>query len=308
MKRSRNRMLPITIALLLLFCSISLPGCSGRKTAFTYIPPNPAPRADAAELKTLAEEAWQRREKTAAAEEALGKYEKAYEANPSDTALAVRRAEAYFFVAEYVMAVKNMKAKTRERYFEQGLAAGERALELHAGFRTVNRETRDEAKALQQLDVAWVPAIFWTYANMVRWREMQNRLRKVGNEQRLEIYRKRLRMLDDEFYYGGVYRLSGELGQGDAQDIPFENAYEKALYLGPDFFSNYRVYVEKYALPKKKISLADSLLKHIANGDPKGLAENKYEQELAANFLKSEQNKLAAETEEKAKRAFKPRY
>lgn len=308
MPRSRNRMLPIIIALLLLSFSISLFNCAGRKTAFTYIPPNPTPDADAAELKMLAEEAWQRRDKTAAAEEALEKLEKAYEANPSDTALAVRRAEAYFFVAEYVMAVKNMKAKTRERYFEQGLSAGERALELHAGFRTVNRETRDEEKALQQLEAAWVPAIFWTYANMVRWREMQNPLRQMGNEQRLEIYRKRLRLLDDEFYYGGVYRLSGSLGQGDADEIPFENAYEKALYLGPDFFSNHRIYAEKYALPKKKTALADSLLKSIVNGDPKGLPENKYEQELAANFLKSEQNKLASETEEKSKRAFKPRY
>ena len=308
MKRSRNRMLPIMTAVLLLLSAALFLSCSGRKTAFTYLPPSPYPEADAAELKKLADDAWQRREKTAAAEEALNKYEQAYAANPADSAVAVRRAEAYFFVAEYVMAVKNIKPKAREQYFEKGLAAGERALELHPGFRTVNRDTRDEEKALQQVGASWAPAVFWTYANMVRWHEMQNPLRQVGSEQRLEIYRKRLRMLDDEFYYGGVYRMSGELGQSDTQEMPFENAYEKALYIGPNFFSNYRIYAQKYAVPKNKTALADSLLQSIVKGDPKGLPENKYEQEIASNFLKSEQLRAAKEKEEKAKRAFTPRY
>ncbi len=308
MIRLRNQMLPIITALLSSLLLVSMPGCSGRKTAFTYLPPKTRTRADAAALKKQADEAWQRRDKTPSAEEALDKYEAAYEANPSDTAVAVQRAQANFFMAEYVMAVKNAKPKAREEYFERGLAAGERALELHAGFREVNRNTRDEEKALQELDQAWVPAIFWTFANMVRWYEMQNPLRQLGNNLRLEVYRKRLRMLNDEFYYGGVYRLSGIIGQGDAEEVRFENAYEKALYLAPDFFSNYRVYAEKYALPKKNYALADSLLKSVVNGDPNGVPENKYEQEIATNLQKKEQSKLAQETTEKPKREFKPRY
>jgi predicted RNase H-like HicB family nuclease len=308
MIRLRNRMLPIITAPLLSFLLISSPGCSGRKTAFTYLPPKTQARADAAELKKQAEQAWQRRDKTASAEEALDKYEAAFQANSGDTAVAVRCAQANFFMAEYVMAVKNAKPRAREHYFERGLAAGERALELHEGFRAVNRDTRDEEKALQELDQAWVPAIFWTYANMVRWYEIQNPLRQLGNNQRLEIYRKRLRMLNDEYYYGGVYRLSGVVGEGDTEEVRFENAYEKALFLAPDFFSNYRVYVEKYALPKKQFTLADSLLKTVVNGNPKGLPENMYEQEISANLQKKEQDKLAQETSEKTKREFKPRY
>lgn len=305
MHRSRNRMLAIITALFLVSTAL-WSSCAGRKTAFTHLPPSTRSSAKAAELKSQADAAWLRRDQTVAAEEALAKYEEAYQADPADTALALRRAEAYFFMGEYVMPVKNVRRKTRERNFEKGLSAGERALELHSGFRTVYRETLDEEKALAQLDPSWTPAVFWTYANMVRWKEMQNPLRKAGNEQRLEIYRKRLRRMDDAFYYGGLYRLSGVLGEGETEELQFENAYEKALYLAPDFFSNYRAYAEKYALPQNKTALADSLLKIVVDGDPKGVPENKYEQEIAANVLAAQQSKLAQK--EESKRAFKPRY
>jgi hypothetical protein len=308
MRRLRNWICPIIDALLLALLLASLPGCSGRNTAFTYLPPKAQSRPDAAALKKQADEAWQLRAKSSSAVQALELYEAAYEANQSDTAVAVRCAEAHFFVAEYVMDVENTKTKVREQYFERGLTAGERALELHEGFRAVNRETRDEAKALLKMDRAWAGAVFWTYANMVRWYELQNPLRRAGNDQRLEIYRKRLRMLNDEFYYGGVYRLSGVIGQGDTEEATFANAYEKALYIAPDFFSNYRIYAVKHALPKKKYALADSLLKSVVTGDPKGLPENMYEQEIAANLLKQQESKISQETEEGSKRAFKPRY
>ena len=308
MKRSLCWSSPPVNALLFLLLSLPWLSCSGRKTAFTYLPPKTESRNNAAELKKLAEEAWQRRGKTAAAEEALQKYKAAYQANPSDTAVAIRLSEAHFFVAEYVMVVKGVKSKEREKCYEQGLSAGERALELHAGFRAVNRETRDEEKALAQLDGTWRAAVFWTYANMARWEDRQNPFRKVGNEQRLEIYRKRVHQLDDEFYYGGVYRISGIIDKGNTVDeVRYESAYEKALAIAPDFFSNHRVFAVKYARPKKQFDLYNEHLNRIASGDPKGVPENMYEQEIAAALLKEEQQKQEAK-EEKPKREFKPRY
>jgi len=295
-----------------LFAAFLLSSCAGRKTAFTYLPPKTHLNENAPELKRQAEAAWQHREKTGSAQEALEKYQAAYDANPSDTTVAIRLAEAYFFVAEYVMLVQNVKSEIRQQYYERGLTAGERALELHADFRAVNRDTRDEEKALEELrGEPWTGALFWTFANMERWDEMQNLLRQTGNKQRLEIYRKRMHSLDDQYYYGGVYRLSGKIDEGGTQEAHYDNAYEKALAnsrAAADFFPNYLEYAVRYAIPKKKGDLARELLDKIAKGDPKGIPENFYAQELASNILKTEEKKLNKQEEKKAKSAFKPRY
>ncbi len=314
--RRRNRRLKTLFARLALAGAFAL-SCSGRPKAFSYVAPDIGPGENAAELRALADNWWQRREDPLNARKALAAYQHAFDADRANVALGVRLAEANFFVAEYVFAPgcdPERNLAPRLELYAQGLSAGERALEAHEEFRITHRQTRDEARALARLDTAKIAAIYWTYANMVRWSQEQNWFRRLGNKQRLEIYRHRLLELNDAYHYGGVYRLGRSMEKNGAIDIASRNAYERAIAIAPNYFANRRIYAQEYAVAKKDRELFERELNDVLQTEaqvlPGAFPENKFEQQIAGALLQPEcLNRLfRIKKEEEPRRVFKPRY
>jgi hypothetical protein len=263
--------------------------CAGRQTAILDRPLRPAqPAANATALQKDAETLWAQRSDPQKARQAVEAYKRAFAANPSKE-IGTRLARAYHFVGYYV----ETAPAAQDSLFGRGAEIGERVLSLHEEFRLKYLKTKDDRRALAALDASWAAAIYWTAANLERWRNLQEWRVRYGNKGRVEIYMTRVRELDPNFYFGAPYRFFGVLPtRGRAPFVDLDDAkreFDKAVGIAPNFLGNKRLYAETYAVKKKDRALFQNLLEQVINGNANALPdiapENKYEQAIAKKML-----------------------
>jgi len=275
---------------LIIIIAILLSGCAGRQIAILERPlPPPKPAANAATLQKDAENLWAQRSDPQKARQALDAFKRAYAVNPNRE-MGTKLARAYHFVGYYIETDPDSQAAR----FLRGVETGERVLSLDNDFRMKYLKTKDDKRALNEVrDASWAAAIYWTAANLEQWTNAQGWRVRYGNKGRVEVYMTRVRELDPNFYFGGVWRYFGTLPtQGRAPFVDLDNAkphFEKAVAVAPDFLANKRLYAETYAVKKKDRALFKKLLDEVAAVNPKQAEkiapENKYEQEMARALL-----------------------
>ncbi len=264
-------------------------GCAGRQTAISERPlPPPQPAANAAKLQKDAETLWTQRGEPLKARQALAAWQRAYAAHPNREN-GTKLTRAYHFVGYYI----ETDPDSQTAHFLRGLETGERVLSLNNDFRMTYLKTKDDKRSLAVLDRAWVPALYWTAANLEQWNERQPWGVRYGNKGRVELYMTRVRELEPDYYYGGPYRYFGVLPtRGRAPFVDRDDAkraFEKAVESAPNFLGNKRLYAETYAVKKKDRALYARLLNEVVAAKIDNAAdiapENRYEQLRAQKML-----------------------
>jgi len=272
-----------------IFIAILLSGCAGRQTAILERPaPVPQPQANAATLQKDAENLWAQRSDPVKARQALEAFKRAYAAHPNRE-MGTKLARAHHFVGYYIETDPDSQAAR----FLSGLETGERVLSLNNDFRMKYLKTKEDRRSLALLDRAWTPALYWTAANLAQWAEMQPWRVRYGNKGRAEIFMRRLRELEPNYYYGGSYRYFAVLPtRGRAPFVDLDDskrAFEEVVALAPNFLANKRLYAETYAAKKKDRVLFTKLLNEVIaakiDNATEMAPENKYEQARAQKLL-----------------------
>jgi tetratricopeptide (TPR) repeat protein len=143
------------------------------------------------------------------------------------------------------------------------------------------------------LEQEWIIPIYWTATNLGGWTALQKTSVRYGNKGDIEALMKRVHELNPDFFYGAVYRFYGVLKAQTRE--PFgdldkaKEAFDKAVALEPNCFTNKVMYAATYAIKKKERDLFKTLLDQVVSGNPNALPdiapENKYEQALAKRLL-----------------------
>lgn len=272
---------------ILLTSLIFFSACSGRKAVFLDTVGRTTASPEAQTLKNAADELWELRGNPDDARKMLEAYIKASEADPSNIDLLARLSRAYYLVANYVEDDKEKK----DELFTKGLETGERALGIHPGFRENYEKTKDEKKAILEVGMEGIEAIYWTGANLGKWASDKNLLVRLGNKSKLEAYNQRVFDLDRNFFYGAADRFFGALPTrvpgGDLNLSKFH--FEKSIEIEPNYFGTRTLFAEYYATKAQDRETYIELLQYVINTPydiiPEIAAENKYEQEYAKKLL-----------------------
>lgn len=329
-KLGTNRLLRLARMLCVFLGCFLLWNCSGRKAVFLEKPPAAIAQADTARLYAEAEVLWQKRDDRKTAYDALYAYQRAFAANPRNSKIGARLAQAYAFVGYYIATTE----EEQDTLYYRGLEIGERTLALHEPFRMAYMRRQEEEKALGKIvyqlqndkrnnrapqSAHWLAAIYWTGVNLERWSDLQNSLRRLGNKKRIEVYKRAVLQVDEAYDYGGVYRSTRVVPMKPPYfgATSLQEGFERALAIAPNYFANRTTYARFYALPHNQPDLFNEQLDYVLNGEPNILpeayAENKYEREIAARMREqaaqdfAELQRKEAEKEKK-KREYKPRY
>ncbi len=272
----------VTVLILILFTS-----CAGRKGVFLDTAERSEASPEAIALLEQADALWERRGDPDEARRILDMYIKAAEADPGNIDLLSRLSRAYYLVANYVETDK----KKKDEFFLQGVEAGERALGSHPGFRAAYQRTNDERRAIQEVGMEGIKAIYWTGANLAKWASDKSLLVRLGNRSRLEAYNQRVLDLDEYFFYGAAHRFFGGLPtRVPGGDLNLSrHHFERCLEIEPNYFGTRTLYAEFYATKAQDRETFVKQLEYVINTPydiiPELTPENKYEQEYAKQLM-----------------------
>lgn len=262
-------------------------GCAGRKAAISADAPPPPASADtsaaAPSLRSEADALWAGRGNPDTARLALAAYLRAAQAPGADTDLFARLSRAYYLVANYV----ETDATRKDSLFLEGVEAAERGMSLHPGFLKVWNETKDEKKAVLELGLESIEAIYWYSANLGKWAATKGLMVRLGNKAKLEAYSKRVLDLDEKFFHGAAHRFFGALPTkvpgGDLKVS--KHHFEKAVAIEPNYFGTRTLYAELYATKAQDKETYHRQLDYVIAIPPGSLPdaepENRYEQAYA---------------------------
>lgn len=272
-------------------------GCAGRKTAISSggapTPAAPADTAAAPSLRAEADALWAGRGHPDTARLALAAYRKASEAPGADAALFARLSRSIYLVANYV----ETDAARKDSLFLEGVVAAERGMSLHPGFLKVFNETKDEKKAVLELGMESIEAIYWYSANLGKWAATKGLMVRLGNKAKLEAYSKRVLDLDEKFFHGAAHRFFGALPtKVPGGDLKVSRQhFEKAIAIEPNYFGTRTLYAELYATKAQDKETFHQQLDYVIANPPGALPdaepENRYEQAFARQ-LKEKANEF----------------
>lgn len=286
---------PRRIVLALALGSLTL-GCAGRKSTITAGGEPPVMAADSAAVsqnpRAEGDSLWLQRGNPDTARLALAAYQQAAAAAP-DVALLARLSRTYYLVANYV----ETDAGRKDSLFLKGVEAAEKGLSLHPGFLKVYQETKDEKKAVLELGVESIDALYWYSANLGKWAATKSLMVRLGNKGKLEAYNKRVLDLDEKYFHGAPHRFFGALPTkvpgGDLKVS--KQHFEKAIEIEPNYFGTRTLYAELYATKAQDketfLKQLDYVIATPASSLPDVEPENRYEQEFAKK-LKEQVNDL----------------
>jgi hypothetical protein len=270
-------------------------GCAGRKTTIGAGAQTPAAVPDSAApssgIRSQADAYWAQRGNPDTARLALAAYVAASTAGPADASLLARASRAHYLVANYI----ETDAARKDSLFLKGVEYAERAMALHPGFLKVFQETKDEKKAVQELGMESIDAIYWYSANLGKWASNKSLMVRLGNKSKLEAYSKRVLDLDEKYFHGAAHRFFGALPTkvpgGDLQVS--KKHFEKAIEIEPNYFGSRTLYAELYATKARDKETFVKQIEYViatpANSLPDAEPENRYEQEVARK-LKEQTN------------------
>ncbi len=217
------------------------------------------------------------------------------ETDPENYELLVLASQGY---SGYAMAfVEDEDPERAKKLYLRGRDYGLRALRLCKKFRKAmdNREPMD--LALKKLNKDFVPAMFWTVSNWAAYIYLSRRDTSVLFEiSDVTALMERLRELNPEYFYGGVYLLYAlyyanqpALTGGGPEKAKEE--FEKVFKISNDKFLLARVLFAKfYAVPLKDEALFEAELKKVLDTPsdvlPDALFMNEVAKIKAKNLLR----------------------
>lgn len=265
-------------------------GCAGRKSVIaeaseTRTDASAPPAGDTGSTgnpRAQADLLWAGRGHPDTARAALAAYVEAAAKAP-DAALLARLSRAYYLVANYV----ETREEARDSLFLEGVEAAERGMSLHPAFLKVFKETRDEKKAVQELGLDHIDAIYWYSANLGKWSATKSLMVRLGNKSKLEAYNRRVLDLDETYFHGAPHRFFGALPTkvpgGDMEAS--KRHFEKAIGIEPDYFGTRTLYAGLYATKARDKETFVKQLDYVIGAPVSSLPdvepENRYEQDLA---------------------------
>ncbi|MCS6797154.1 MAG: TRAP transporter TatT component family protein [Myxococcota bacterium] len=273
----------------------------GRQAAWESTPTRPSRPPTEQEqnarqtLLAEAEAAWNDRLQEPRIREAIDKWRRATEMDPSDWETLARLSRAYYFLADGHLSFDESKVEETKQTFELGIQAAERSLvALSPDFAERMRAGARIEEAISVLDARAIPALYWRSTNMGKWALLEGFATVLAHKDEVRAIMARILEMDANFFYAAAHRYFGALyarlpafAGGDLERS--RQHFEASLRAFPNYFPTRVLYAEYYAVKSQNRALFTEQLQYVINGDvnamPEVVPENTVEQRRARALL-----------------------
>jgi len=267
-------------------------GCA-TKSAGTYQVGATTGVADAATaLKDHADTLWEQRGEKAKLEQALVKYEEAYNANPTDRHVAGRLVRGYYFLGDAHESEKEAKLAT----WDKAIGWGKACLAINKDFAGLMEKgdlTEGEAAA-QSASVEDVPCLYWTASALGKWGKLSGLAKTLKHLGTVKAYITTVEQLNPNFFHAGAYRYWGAYYSAApsfaGQDLDKSKEYfDKSIEMAPDYLGTRVLVADYWATRTQDKAAFTEHLEYVVAADPDALpevaVENRKEQAKAKALL-----------------------
>lgn len=279
---------PLSTALLAGFL---LTGCA-TKHAGTYEVMAATGSADmASELTSHADTLWELRGDKAKLQEALGKYEEAYAANPMNRHVSERLVRGWYFLGDIYETDKDAKLAA----WDTSITWGKRCLAINSEFTALlEKGDEKESDAARILGNDDVPCMYWTASALGKWAKLYGIAKALKHIGTVKAYISRVQELQPDFFYAAPDRYWGAyfsaLPSFAGQDLDkSKEHFDKSIAMSPDYLGTRVLLADYWAVKTQNRAVFEENLNYVVNADPDKLPEvaieNRAEQEKAKALL-----------------------
>jgi len=238
-----------------------------------------------ADKKTLAAEAWAKRDERAQLEKAVALWDAVCAEDPSDVESLTSLARAYYLLGDGFIRVGG-DTDAMIATFEKGVLAGEKAmLASSEEFSTRVRNGEKVEEAVVAIPSSGQPAMYWYASNLGKFAVAKGFTTTLFYKDRIKSIMEHAQKIDENYFYGAPHRYFGafyakapSFAGGDMDKS--KQHFDRSLEIAPDYLGTKVLYAEYYAAKSGDRELFDRLLNEVLNADPKVLPDIIPEQQM----------------------------
>jgi len=297
--KMRKQMVFLTLsAMALLLVLVSLSGC-GAKRESGYAGPDTTKAVDKAKVNELIKTAdafYEKRAEARSMKEAIKNYEKAIELDPANREVLQKLTLACYWYANGHLTEKEAQLE----YFDKGAKYGEMGMALNSAFKARVAAGEKDYECLDALGKEDLPSVYWVFANLGRWSNLQGFTTILKNKNKLKAIADWVTYTDENYYYGAGHRVLGtfyakapSFAGGDLEKA--KTHFEKSLKIAPKWIGTKVLMAEFYAYKKQDKELFVQLLTDAVNTDVNSIPGSEFEMSVdhkAAKALLAKANDM----------------
>lgn len=262
-----------THLLIALALTVALPGCAGRKAAWSEDPAADGGGGDGGAatpasdgLKAEATKHWEARTSPESIEKAIASWEQVVAANPKDLDALIGLTRAHYFLADGYYRADEKKYL---EIMDKGVSWGEKAMiAASPEFETKMRDGAKYPEAVQSVGKEGVPAMYWYASSLGKWAKKKGFAVLVGQKDNVKSTMDRCLELDPEYFYAGPWRYFGafyavapSFAGGDLNKSV--EHFKKSLELQPNYVGTKVLWAAELATKQQDEDTFDKLLNEV---------------------------------------------
>lgn len=281
--------------------ALAVSGCATTYEAkWDEKPAAAASEGDAAAAATAeGDAAWELRADKAKLNEAITKWEAAFEKGAS-AELAAKLSRAHYLLGDGYYALEN-NLEGRDAEYQKGLDWATKALKLAAPeFTKAMGEGKKHSEAITLAPKEAVPAMYWYATNLGKWAATKGFATRLRYKDDIKATMEHVKSLDENYFFAAPWRYFGSFealtaGLAGGSLEKSETNFKKAVELAPNYLGSKVLWADYLCTKKQDKETFKKLLEEVIAADAK--AEPSIEPENVIEQQKAK--KLLAEIDEK---------
>lgn len=237
--------------------------------------------------------AWELRADKAKLNEAITKWEAAFEKGGTQE-LAAKLSRAHYLLGDGYYSLEN-NIEGRDAEYQKGLDWATRSLKIAAPeFTKAMTDGKKHADAISLAGKDAVPAMYWYATNLGKWASTKGFATRLRYKDDIKATMLHVKALDADYFYAAPWRYFGSFeavtaGLAGGSLEKSEENFKKAVELAPNYLGSKVLWADYLCTKKQDKETFKKLLDEVIAADPKIdpaiEPENRIEQQKAKKLL-----------------------
>lgn len=242
-------------------------------------------------LLAEAMELWNGRDDAETLKASLGKFEAAYNADPSNRDAAIHLTRGWYFLGD----AKTDDAEGKLAAWDTAVKWGGRCMAINAEFAgLMEKGNETERTAIRVMTKDDAGCLYWAASALGKWAKLKGFSTLLKHKDTAQAYVRRVEELDENYFYSGpdryfgaVYAVAPSFAGGDLSKAIVR--FDESIAAQPGYLGTKVLKAELYATKMQDAALFEQLLNEVVAADASALPElgpeNRAEQDKAKKLL-----------------------
>jgi len=262
-------------------------GCS-KKPSGSYDVPDAVSASSSAAAE--ADALWEQRGDKASLQQALSKYEEAYQADPRNREIAAQIVRGYYFLGD----VHESDDAAKEQTWDTAIAWGKKCLAINEDFKAAVESGKSEEEAADTLTADDIPCMYWTATSLGKWARIKGLATLLKHKPTVFKFITQITEQDPTYFHSAADRYWGAyyaaLPSFAGQDLGLSvEHFDKSIAAAPDYLGTRVLKASYWAVKTQNKPAFETLLNEVLSADaamtPEIQPENEAEQDKARALL-----------------------